>query len=161
MWCHEGRQKRTQKGLHHGRRGKNYGTKINRSCEGSGCFRGWVAKLQTLYSQAITKANRLLGRVRRSFQYIDRNIDIPLHIYKGLVGAILEYGHAIWNTHLRKDIELEAVLRRATEVTTKIKTPWLPRLPQSIRITHSYLSPYQRRYDQAIQIPIWTIYKVL
>lgn len=60
------------------------------------------------------KANQMIGIIRRTFQYLEPNIFIPL--YKALVRSHLEYGHAVSNPYLIKDIKhLEKVQRYATK----------------------------------------------
>ena len=48
-------------------------------------------------STAVTKANKLLGIIRRSFEYI--NADTMLCLYKSLIRPIIEYGYVIWGPH--------------------------------------------------------------
>ena len=48
-------------------------------------------------SSAITKANKLLGIIRRSFEYI--NVDMMLCLYKSLIRPVIEYGIIIWGPH--------------------------------------------------------------
>lgn len=70
--------------------------------------------------QAIAKANRLLGVIRRSFEYLDE--EIILFLYKGLVRPTLEYGIAAWSPRLQKDIDaIEAIQRRATKMIPNLK----------------------------------------
>ena len=45
-------------------------------------------------STAVTKANKLLGIIRRSFEYI--NADTMLCLYKLLIRPIIEYENVIW-----------------------------------------------------------------
>ena len=45
--------------------------------------------------QAKLKANRVMGLIRRSFDYLSEEMFVQL--FKGLVRPILEYGHSIWN----------------------------------------------------------------
>ena len=61
----------------------------------------------------ITKANRILSVIRRSFTYMDK--DTMLMCYKSLVRPHLEYGNVIWSPKLKRVMRsLEAVQRRAT-----------------------------------------------
>ena len=60
-----------------------------------------------------SKANRILGIIRRSFDYLTAEMFIRL--YKALVRPILEYGHSVWQPHHKTlCAELEDVQRRAT-----------------------------------------------
>ncbi|KAK3757931.1 hypothetical protein RRG08_058245 [Elysia crispata] len=57
-------------------------------------------------SQATTKANRILGVKRRSFDHLTDHTFVQL--YKALVRPILEYGHSVWQPALetlQQDIE--------------------------------------------------------
>ena len=63
---------------------------------------------------AVNKANRLMGTIRRTYTYLDNKTFCLL--YKALVRPHLEYGACVWNPYLQKDInELENVQRRATK----------------------------------------------
>ena len=48
-------------------------------------------------SSAVAKANKLLGIIRRSFEYI--NVDMMLCLYKSLIRHVIEYGNIIWGPH--------------------------------------------------------------
>ena len=64
---------------------------------------------------AIGKANRMLGLIKRTFSYMDK--DIFLRLYKSMVRPHLEYGNIIWNRLLKKhSISIERVQRRATKL---------------------------------------------
>ena len=68
-------------------------------------------------SEAVKKANRMLGMIKQNF--IDRSKEriIPLGLYKSLVRLHLEYCCQIWNPYYKKDIKLiEGVQRRATKL---------------------------------------------
>jgi len=52
----------------------------------------------------VSKANQILGMIKRSFSDISKEIVIPL--YKSLVRPHLEYCSQIWNPHYIKDIKL-------------------------------------------------------
>ena len=51
---------------------------------------------------AVKKANRVLGVVKRTFTYIDR--DMFLQLYKTLIRPHIEYGSVIWSPYLKKRI---------------------------------------------------------
>ena len=79
-------------------------------------------------AQAVTKANQILGLIRRSFQYLDRETFCLL--FKSIVRPILEYGNVIWHPIYKRDIEkLENVQRRATKLV-----PYLKDLPYCERL---------------------------
>ncbi|CAI9719751.1 RNA-directed DNA polymerase from mobile element jockey-like [Octopus vulgaris] len=79
-------------------------------------------------NQATAKGNRILGVIRRSFDFITPVIFIQL--YKSLVHPILEYGHTIWQPrHEAVCCELENVQRRVTKLIASLKEkPYLERL---------------------------------
>ena len=62
----------------------------------------------------VNKANRILGMVRRSFEYLDS--DSLVWLYKALVRPHLEYCHHIIYPRFKRDFRLiESVQRRATK----------------------------------------------
>ena len=71
-------------------------------------------------SEAVKKANRMLGMIKRNF--VDRSKDTIISLYKSLVRPHLEYCCQIWNPYYKKDIKLiEGVQRRATKLVTGMK----------------------------------------
>ena len=54
----------------------------------------------------ITKANKFLGIIKRTFGYID-NITPP-HLYKAKVRPHLKYCNAVWHFKWKKELELES-----------------------------------------------------
>lgn len=61
------------------------------------------------------KANRILGLIRHTFDYLDKSTFLQL--YKSLVRPHLEYCNSVWQPHLVKHIKLiENVQRRATKL---------------------------------------------
>jgi len=65
-------------------------------------------------SQAVAKANKVLGLIKRNFTDRSRETIIPL--YKSLVRLHLEYYCPVWNPHYITAIKLvEGVQRRATK----------------------------------------------
>jgi ribonucleases P/MRP protein subunit RPP40 len=65
--------------------------------------------------EAATKANKILGFIRRTV--ISRDKNIILNLYKTLVRPHLEYCAQAWSPYLQKDKEvLEKVQRRATKM---------------------------------------------
>ena len=70
--------------------------------------------------EAINRANRILGLIKRTFSYLDK--EMFLMLYKGLVRPILEYGNVIWSPHLkRQSSAIEKVQRRATKLLPGLK----------------------------------------
>ena len=65
------------------------------------------------------KANSRIGIIKRNFEFIDKEIFLPL--YLTLVRPILEYAVQCWSPHLQQDIDvLEKVQRRATKVVPEL-----------------------------------------
>ncbi len=70
--------------------------------------------------EAINKSNRLLGTIRRAYQFLDS--ETMMFLYKGLVRPALEYGVVVWAPYLQKDIEaLEAVQRRVIRMIPELR----------------------------------------
>jgi len=68
-------------------------------------------------SEAVRKANRMLGMIKRNF--IDRSKETIILLYKSLVRPRLEYCCEIWSPYYKKDIKLiEGVQRRVTKLVT-------------------------------------------
>ena len=65
-------------------------------------------------NQKVAKANQMMGVIRRSFKYLDKEIFTLL--YKSLVRPHLEYANSVWNNGCAIDMtKLENVQRRATK----------------------------------------------
>ncbi len=63
------------------------------------------------------KANRVLGMIKHSFSYLDKN-SLKL-LFTSLVRPILEYAAPIWNPHsigIGKTKQIENIQRRATRI---------------------------------------------
>ena len=68
----------------------------------------------------ISKANRILGFIKRSFSYLDK--ELFLLIYKSMVRPHLEYANSIWSPKLkRQSAATERVQRRATKLLYEIR----------------------------------------
>ena len=71
-------------------------------------------------NKTITKANQILGIVKRTF--ISKHRTILLNIYKTIIRPHLEYANIIWSPHLkRQSIASEKIQRKATKNGTGIK----------------------------------------
>ena len=71
-------------------------------------------------SQSTAKANRTVGIIRRSFDYLTESTFVQL--YKSLVRPILEYGHCVWNPQSKLlCCELKDVQRQATKLLSWLK----------------------------------------
>jgi ribonuclease P/MRP protein subunit RPP40 len=67
-----------------------------------------------------SKANKLLGMIRRTFTYLDE-VSLPL-LYKAIVRPHLEYCNTVWHPKWKKESEaLEAVQHRATRLVPSLK----------------------------------------
>jgi hypothetical protein len=68
----------------------------------------------------VSKANRLVGLIRRSFVYID--IPTFRNLFKVIVRPHLEYGNLIWSPRTKMDRDaIEGVQRRATKLVPGLK----------------------------------------
>ena len=68
----------------------------------------------------VSKANRLVGQIRRSFSYLDK--DIMRQLFIAFVRPHLEFSNVVWSPHHRKYIDMiERVQRRATKCVPGLK----------------------------------------
>ena len=66
-------------------------------------------------TQVTTKANRVFGLIKKSFEYLDSTMLIQL--FSTLVRPILEYSNTIWGPHYTLDKrKIEKVQQRATRL---------------------------------------------
>ncbi|XP_076041896.1 uncharacterized protein LOC143025774 [Oratosquilla oratoria] len=71
-------------------------------------------------SKAADKANSMLGRIKRTFTCMDKEIFLAL--YTTLVRPLMEYAVQAWSPYKKKDINiLEKVQRRATKLVPQLK----------------------------------------
>ena len=71
-------------------------------------------------SMVVNKANRVLGLIKRTFAYLDKNTFLCL--YKSLIRSHLDYGETIWNPVLKRHIRMvENVQRRATRLLPELR----------------------------------------
>ena len=62
----------------------------------------------------VGKANRVLGQIRRSFSYLDK--DVMRQLFIAFVRPHLEFSNVVWSPHHKKYIDMiERVQRRATK----------------------------------------------
>ncbi len=97
-------------------------------------------KFSSHVEKQVNKANRILGLIRRSYEYIDA--DVMKKLFTSLVRPHLEFGNVAWAPRLEKDKKLiEGVQRRATKLV-----PELSDLPYEERLKKLELpSLYYRR----------------
>ena len=68
----------------------------------------------------VRKANRLVGLIRRSFTYLDK--DVMRQLFCALVRPHLEFGNVAWSPRHKKEINLiEKVQERATKIIPGMK----------------------------------------
>jgi hypothetical protein len=71
-------------------------------------------------AKAASRANQLVGLIKRSFCYLDK--DMMTKLIKGLVRPVLEYGNAAWSPLFKKDANaIEKVQRRATRLVPALR----------------------------------------
>lgn len=97
-------------------------------------------------AKAISKANQILGLIRRTFMYMD--ISIMRQLFTSLVRPHLEYGNVVWYPALRKDKDLlEGVQRRATKIV-----PGLAKLSYEDRLRRMDLPSLEYRRQRGDMI---------
>ena len=84
-------------------------------------------------AQCTTKANRIVGIIRRTFSHLTNEMFI--HLFKAMVRPILEYGQAVWQPH-QKNLcsDLEDVQRRATKLLDHLKDKPYPERLRALRL---------------------------
>ena len=96
----------------------------------------------------ISKANRILGIIKRSFSYLDK--EPFLLIYKSMVRPHLEYANSIWSPKLeRQSAAIERVQRRATKLLYEIRE-WL--YEKRLKFLNLPSLKYRRYRGDVIQI---------
>ena len=99
--------------------------------------------------QATAKANKILGVIRRSFDFLTPAVFVQL--YKSLVRPILEYGHTVWQPrHKTLSCELEDVQRRATKLIASLKDKQYPE-----RLTALHLPSLEHRRQRGDMIDMF------
>ena len=68
------------------------------------------------------KANRIVGLIRRSFDYLLERMFVLL--FKSMVHPLLEYGNSVWDPTLKSLMnKIEGVQRRATKTQKPLTEP--------------------------------------
>ena len=102
--------------------------------------------------EAIGKANRILGLIRRSFKYL--TAEIFVHLYKTLLRPFVEYSSPVWSPYKKKDIILiEGIQRRATKLVSEINHL---SYPNRLKFLGLHTLEYRRLRADLIQV-----YKIL
>ena len=97
----------------------------------------------------INKANGILGLIRRTFTYLDK--DILLTLYKALVRPHLEYANTLWKPRAKKYIKsIENVQIRATGLIPELK-----HLPYEERLRVLKLPTLVYRRERGDMIEVW------
>ena len=100
---------------------------------------------------AASKANQVLGMIRRNITYKVKSLIVPL--YKAIVRPHLEYCIQAWSPYLRKDIDmLEKIQRRATKLI-----PGLRDLRYEERLKECGLTTLETRRLRGDQIEVFKI----
>ncbi|XP_072178742.1 uncharacterized protein [Diadema setosum] len=108
-------------------------------------------KVSTQCAAAAKKANRVLGMIKRSFQY--RSREVILKLYKSLVRPHLDYCMQAWCPYLEKDKKtLEKVQARATKLIPNLKD-----LPYEIRLRRLNLTTLEVRRKRGDLIQAYRI----
>ena len=108
--------------------------------------------------QSATKANKIVGIIRRSFDHLTQRVLVQL--YKGLVRPLLEYGHAVYQPqHKTVCSDLEQVQRRATKLIAGLRD--LP-YPERLRALKLPTLEHRRLRGDMIEVYKYThgFYKV-
>ena len=102
-------------------------------------------------AEAVKKANRTVGMIKRNFRYFDKNIIIQL--YKSLVRPHLDYCVQVWRPYHQMDVALlEGVQRRVTKLI-----PNLRGLSYHQRLKNVNLMTFEQR---CIRHDLLTVYKM-
>ena len=107
--------------LHLGKNNMNFnytmnGTKLEQTKaeKDLGVIMDPLMSFETHVNETVKKANRITGMIVGNITCKKREIMVPL--FKTLVRPVLEYGNAVWNNTLRKQInQIEDVQRRFTK----------------------------------------------
>ena len=103
-------------------------------------------------SQAVSKANQVLGIAKSMFSVLDKDT-FPL-VYKGQVRPHLEYRNIIWHPHYVADIiKVESVQRRATKLIPGFQDKTYE---ERLKELNLYSMEYRRKRGDMIQV-----YKIL
>ena len=98
------------------------GISLDRDCDmrDLGIIVDGQLKFQSHTTHVVSKANRLLGLIKKSFEHITIHT-LPL-LYKSLVCPTLEYGNSIWGPHYLLDQQaVEKTQRRATRMIQSLR----------------------------------------
>ena len=118
-----------------------------------GIFMDSRLSFETHITKSVSKANRMLGLVRRNFKYV--NEEVFCNLYKTLVRPHVEYGSVVWNPKTKRDQrKLEGIQRRATKII-----PRLTNLSYDERLRILGLPTLEYRRLRADMIQVFKIFK--
>ena len=91
-------------------------------------------KSSTHVSKVAAKANSMVGRIKRTFSYMDE--EMFKYLYPSLVRSQMEYAVQAWSPSLKKDIDLlEKVQQRATKLVPSLKDKPYEERKQALNLT--------------------------
>ena len=100
-------------------------------------------------AKVTAKANRVVGVIRRTFDYLDD--DLFVNLFKSLVRPILEYGHSVYQPHLKSLCsDIEDVQRRATKLLPSVRD-----MPYPERLRHLGLPSLEHRRNRGDMIDMY------
>ena len=100
---------------------------------------------------AASKGNQILGLIRRTITYKEKQLIVPL--YKAIVRPHLEYCIQAWRPYRKKDIDkLERIQRRATKMIPELKD-----LSYESRLLQCGLTTLETRRLRGDQIEVFKI----
>ena len=101
--------------------------------------------------EATLKANRVVGNIRRSFDYL--SLETFTLLFKSMVRPILEYGHCVWKPDEEKQKglcrTLENVQKRATKLLGEIKDLSYPERLRKLKLPSL---EHRRKRGDAIEV---------
>ena len=101
---------------------------------------------------ATSKANRVIGVIRRSFDYLTPAVFVQL--FKGLVRPLLEYGHCVWNRDEKNQKGLCAeVEKEGNQNVGPSKEPHIPWTSTSAEASMSRTQEKEGRRNWSLQVP--------
>ena len=97
-------------------------------------------KFDSQISTVVNKANSLIGLIKQSFSFMDK--DLFIRLYNTLVRPHLDYGNSIWYPVTKKTMQsIEKIQPRATHIVPKIKQPFVRGKTTGAEFNSDTLSP--------------------
>jgi len=102
---------------------------------------------------AVTRANQILGLIKRNFSYLD--CQLVKQLFTSLVRPHLEYGNFVWSPYHQKDIDMiERVQHRATRLV-----PSFSKLPYEESLKRMKLTTLKQRIQRGDMIEVFKYMK--